>query len=97
MCHKRVPVFAGGHAKRHIVAHDRALDAAQINLQRQPFKSGVRHQHVATAAQYKERQVARPGKPYGFPDLILGARLNEVARRASHAKRGERGQRHLFA
>src|ERR1019366_8434335 len=86
-----VPFFACGPVKNDTFAiAGGLLDPAQWDLQHQSVESTIGNQQVASASQDEQRGVERLGVLDRLADIGFSAGFCEVARRASHAERGER-------
>ncbi len=89
---KVVPVFAGRNAKQLPVP----LDSLQPNMQHQPRESLIGDEHIAAAAQHKQRHAPLARPLARLRNLRLARRLRKPPRRPANAKGRKRREELSF-
>src|ERR1035438_5255990 len=96
--HQRVPIHARTGGENHVFKRWRETRrAGDRDLEHQAGEAFIGDDEVAATAQHEQWQPMRAGKLYRFDHLGFTVGFCEMARRSTHAERGEGSQSNLFA
>jgi len=93
---KLVPFFSGADVENRFAIFISLIDSRNPDFQDKAWPARIGDDQIASASQYKQRQVSRAPERNGTLHFGNGLVLDEIPRRAANLHRRQRRQRHVF-